>query len=113
MVPTWLLITCGVCVVLSILYLLYPFIALYNLDLSKQVKDFEDRMTKEVVGKDKATARNAILEEYKRNIGIPSEGNPDIRFGEGLTCPLENGNGPDVFLIHAKNDKATGVTRCI
>jgi hypothetical protein len=122
--PTWVLITCGVCVVLCILSSVFgQHIAMWSFGrfVSKFDKDFEDRMTKEVMGKDEATARKIVLAEVER-MGDqgegPTGGKVDLRAGEGLQCPSQPPNMNDgadvpiVVLIHTKNAKATGVTMC-
>ena len=116
---TPLLITCGVCVVLCILSSAFgQHIVLwwFGRFVSTFDKDFEDRMTKEVMGQDEATARKTVLAELKR-MGEqgegPVDGKVDLRVGENLKCPVQPPDtGPMVILIHTKNAKATGVTMC-
>jgi len=87
-------------------------------------RDFEEKMTKQVAGKDEATARALVMAEVRRLDGEDGEDSKiDLSVGgEDLKCPPppppppqdgtdEGRNLP--ILIHMRDGKAIRVTMCM
>lgn len=117
-----------ICVVLSILSSIFagPLAMMaFGKAVQKFDRDFEEKMTKQVAGKDEATARALVIAETKRldaEHGNGHSSSVDIRVGgEDLKCPPfqnqppEDGEAPAPMpiLIHMRDGRATRVTMCL
>lgn len=123
-----------ICVVLSILSSIFagPLAMMaFGKVVRKFDRDFEEKMTRQVAGKDEATARSLVMVEVGRldaEHGGGQDSKVDIRVGgDDLKCPSSpppttpstisqdgTGEAPGIpILIHMRDGRATRVTMCL